>query len=122
MRLPHTFPFRFVDRASDERAVVRVSADSWWSRGATAHLSVTLLAEAVAQSAALLLAPDETEPRRLVLAAIERASVVLAPAPGDDCDIRVEVLNRFGGLVRVRGIVRVERAEVGEAIVVLAAG
>jgi hypothetical protein len=57
-----------------------------------------------------------------VLAAIERAIVARPPSPGDDCDIHVEVLNRFGGLVRVRGIVRVGDADVGEAIVVLAAG
>lgn len=122
MRLPHTFPFRFVDRAVDGRGGVRVSADSWWLRGAMPCLPVTLLAEAVAQSAALVLAPAAPEPPRLVLAAIERAIVARPPSPGDDCDIHVEVLNRFGGLVRVRGIVRVGDADVGEAIVVLAAG
>jgi 3-hydroxyacyl-[acyl-carrier-protein] dehydratase len=122
LNLPHRHPFRLVDRTADGRALLRVSANSVWSRGSSATPAVWLV-EAVAQSAAILLAPGtEAGERRLALAAIESAEMTRAPEPGETVEIEVSLENRWGALVRVRGQLTVDGAPVGSAIVVLAEG
>lgn len=121
MNLPHRFPFRFVDRAADGTAVVRLSADDAWSR-ARGEISVAWVVEAVAQSAALLLAPAGEGERRLALAAIESAELVRPPAPGETLEIAVSIETRWGALVRVRGRLSLDGAPAGGALVVLADG
>ncbi|KAB2969453.1 MAG: hypothetical protein F9K18_01325 [Thermoanaerobaculia bacterium] len=122
MKLPHRFPFRFVDRAADGTAVVRVSAGDARSRG-RAETSAVWLVEAVAQSAALLLAPEGTgTEKRLALAAIESAEIARPPAPGETLEIAVSIETRWGSLVRVRGRLTVDGAPAGAALVVLAEG
>lgn len=95
---------------------------AWWARGAAAAGPLGLLVEAVAQSAALVLHPGAAEPSRLALAAIDRARLDVAPQPGQSGEIEVAIEARYGGLIRVRGFVRVDGRAVGEATVVLATG
>lgn len=122
MNLPHRHPFRFVDRTADGRALLRVSANGVWSRGSSATPAGWLV-EAVAQSAAILLAPGtEGGETRLALAAIESAEMTRTPEPGETVEIEVSLETRWGALVRVRGQLTIDGAPVGSAIVVLAEG
>ena len=100
--------------------MVRATASGYWTRGGEA-LSSAWLVEAVAQGAALLLAPadGDGEPR-LALAAVESASFARAPEPGETLEITVALEARLGGLVRVRGEIRADGQPLGTATVVLA--
>jgi 3-hydroxymyristoyl/3-hydroxydecanoyl-(acyl carrier protein) dehydratase len=120
LSLPHRYPFRFVDRSADGRAVVCSTADAFWTRGADPPPAAWLV-EAVAQGAAVLLAPeDDLSGRRLALAAVEGAEFTRPPAPGETLEIVVALEARLGSLVRVRGEVRADGRPLGTAIVVLA--
>lgn len=121
MRLPHRFPFRLVDREDDGRALLRATAGAWWGRGG-GDLTLPLLVEAVAQSAALLLGPEDGPGERMALAAVEAANLDRRPAPGETVEIRVRLETRLGRLVRVRGELTADGEEIGAATVVLAAG
>lgn len=130
MKLPHRFPFRLVERAIDGRGVVCASADDWWGRRGNGP-GLPLLVEAVAQSAALLLAPegpggtvgrDGEAGERMALAAVEEARLTRVPEPGERVEIQVHLETRLGHLVRVRGELRSAGEELGAATVVLAAG
>jgi 3-hydroxymyristoyl/3-hydroxydecanoyl-(acyl carrier protein) dehydratase len=125
LNLPHRYPFRFVDRVADGRAVVRLSAGSTWSRGSGGS-PVFWLVEAVAQSAAALMAPpvgdapDSTE-APLVLVAVEQARFSTDPADGESLEIRIQLRGRWGRLIRVHGDLRGDRGASGEVELVLAA-
>lgn len=120
MNLPHRFPFRLVDRRTDGSVIVRVSAAEALTRGRAAA-SIAWLVEAVAQGAALALAPDaDRPPERLALAAIESAEVARPPAPGETLEITVALERRWGSLVRVRGWLAVDGAPAGSVLLVLA--
>ena len=121
MKLPHRFPFRLVDREADGRALLCATAGSWWDRGEEG-LTLPLLVEAVAQSAALLLGPEEGPGERMALAAVEAARLDRRPVPGERFEIRVRLETRLGRLVRVRGELTAGGEEIGAATVVLAAG
>ena len=128
MTLPHRFPFRFVDRVADGRGVVRLSAGSTWSRG-TGGPAALWLVEAVAQSAAELLVPpsqpeggaDSAVPAAgpLVLAAVDGARFDPPPSDGETLEIEVGLEARWGGLIRVRGVIRGDRGAAGEVRLVL---
>lgn len=130
MKLPHRFPFRLVERAIDGRGVVCASADAWWGRSGNGP-GLPLLVEAVAQAAALVLAPEGPDgsagsagatAERMSLAAIEDARLTRAPRPGERVEIDLRLETRLGHLVRVRGELRSAGEELGAATVVLAAG
>lgn len=121
MNLPHRFPFRFVDREVDGTAVVRLTAGGWWGRDPRG-LTLSLLVEAVAQAAALVLGPREVSGERMALAAIESARLDRSPRPGETLEIRLRLETRLGRLVRVRGELTGDGRELGAATVVLAAG
>jgi hypothetical protein len=128
LTLPHRFPFRFVDRVADGRGVVRLSAGSTWSRG-TGGPAVLWLVEAVAQCAAELLSPPsppaadgrDVAPGAgpLVLAAVEGAHLEPPPCDGESLEIEVRLEARWGGLIRVLGVVRGDRGTSGEVRLVL---
>lgn len=120
MKLPHRYPFRFVDRTTDGRALLRLTVNGTWSRGSGGAAAGWLI-EAIAQGAALLLAPDGGgEEKRLALAAIEGAEVLRAPEAGETVEVSVSLEARWGALVRVRGRLTLDGAPLGGAIVVLA--
>jgi 3-hydroxymyristoyl/3-hydroxydecanoyl-(acyl carrier protein) dehydratase len=120
LNLPHRYPFRLVDRLADGRVVVRPTASAFWTRGAEAA-PVAWLVEAVAQGAAVVLAPEDDQgERRLALAAVEGAEFTRPPAPGETLEVRVALEARLGALVRVRGEVWADGRPLGTAIVVLA--
>ena len=120
MKLPHRYPFRFVDGTNDGRALLRLTVNGTWSRGGGGAPAGWLI-EAIAQGAALLLAPEGGgEEKRLALAAIEDAEVLRAPEPGETVEVAVSLEARWGALVRVRGRLTLDGAPLGGAIVVLA--
>jgi len=120
LKLPHRYPFRFIDRTADGRALLRLTANGTWLRDGGGAPAGWLI-EAIAQGAALLLAPDGGgEEKRLALAAIEDAEVVRAPEPGETVEVAVSLEARWGALVRVRGRLTLDGAPLGGATVVLA--
>ena len=103
MPLPHRFPFRLVDRRGDSARVL-VSANAFWSRGAST-LELPLLVEAAAQAAAELL-PSSAEEERLVLAALSECELKRAPRAGEAIEIEVAIAARLGSAVRVDATIR----------------
>jgi 3-hydroxyacyl-[acyl-carrier-protein] dehydratase len=120
--LPHSYPFRFVDRILDSAGpshegappasgtwqgtvLTRVSADgragmeeSW--------ASPLLLAEAVAQAALLLEGGDAEAGKRGFLAGIDSFEIARPPRPGESLTISVKLSARFGAVVKFEGEVR----------------
>jgi 3-hydroxymyristoyl/3-hydroxydecanoyl-(acyl carrier protein) dehydratase len=120
LKLPHRYPFRFIDRTTDGRALLRLTANGAWSRGC-GGAPVAWLVEAIAQGAALVLAPEGAgEERRLALAAIEEARPERPPEPGETVEVEVSLEARWGALVRVRGRLSLDGTPLGGAVVVLA--
>jgi len=121
--LPHRHPFRFVDGVDGERARLLLTGNSVLGREPAAW-DAPWMVEAIAQAAALLLArrADGTPPGRLMLAAVESAELRSRLDPGDSLEIAVELVGRYGGLVRVRGELFRDGAAIGAATLVLASG
>ena len=108
--LPHTYPFRFVDRVVEPRnadfsggsvraavtANARAAAGEGWQ-------SPLLLAEAIAQAALLLEGGDPEIGRTGFLAGIEGFEVSRAPRAGDELVIRVRLEAKFGAIVKFSG-------------------
>jgi 3-hydroxyacyl-[acyl-carrier-protein] dehydratase len=127
--LPHRSPFLMVDRVVERRqghsclALKRVTfGDPCIRTGegpALPELNPLFLVEAMSQTAALAVAEPGggavAAPLVGYLAAIQDFRCRRPAVPGDTLEIRVEVVGRFGGLVKVRGTVDVDGERIGEA-------
>ena len=110
--LPHAYPFRFVDVVlrpagadfSDGQVSAAVTANGRFAFGESG--SSTLLAEALAQAALLLQGGDPEVGRRGFLAGIDGFQVDRLPRPGDQLQIDVRLIARFGSIVKFEGEVR----------------
>ncbi len=121
MNLPHRYPFRWIERAENDRALALVSSDSCWIRG-NAPLPVAFVAEIVAQAAALLLedpAAGAREPRERWLAGIERLELHRPVVAGDLLEVTVAAGRRFGPATRVEGRIAIAGETVAEAVLLL---
>jgi len=121
LSLSHRFPFRLVDRAGERRAIARWSAGAFWSRG-EANLPLSLLVEAAAQAAALLLPERSSKPERLLMAGIDQARVERLLAPGESVEIEVRIAKRLGSLLRVEARAYALSERIGEAALTLILG
>ena len=125
-RLPHEYPFRFVDTVVSDRdpsfsrgtVATRVSANGRAAAG-DQWASPLLLAEAIAQAALALQGADRETQRRGFLAGIDGLEVARLPRPGDSLEIDVRLSARFGAIVRFEGVVRCgqERIATGAVLV-----
>jgi 3-hydroxymyristoyl/3-hydroxydecanoyl-(acyl carrier protein) dehydratase len=120
--LPHTAPFLLLDRivAIDGpagRFVKHVTADDPLLSPEGA-LSPTLLVEAMAQGAGIVLGRQEPElrARGAVLAAIDHCDVTGSVGIGDALEIEITVVRRYAGMARIRAA-----ASVGSRICATAA-
>ncbi len=102
--LPHTYPFRFVDRtvertgAGGGRAAAVLSAGSWGARGGP--LATGLVAELMAQAALLLSGAGPGPVAGTVLAGFSGVVVERSPEPGDALTVHVAVAGRMGPVVK----------------------
>ena len=112
-RLPHAYPFRFVETVVSAgeppgtrgTVTARVTSNGRATEGGTWG-SPVLLVEAVAQAALALQGGDEHAARRGFLAGIDGFVVTRPPLAGDSLEIDVRLAARFGAIVRFEGIVR----------------
>lgn len=124
--LPHRHPFLLVDRVEElvpeKRIVCRkeIRPDEYYLKGAPGELPsypLTLLAEIVAQSGALLvLLRPGLEGKPIYFMAIESFEMDRPIRPGEVLTIEAETIrlrSRFGQL---RGVVRVGSEEVGRGV------
>jgi len=116
--LPHTYPFRFVDRVVEARnadfsrgsARVAVTANARAAAG-QGWPSPFLLAEAIAQAALLLEGGDPEIGRTGFLAGIEDFEASRAPRAGEELLVRVRLEAKFGAIVKFRGEVSSDDGE-----------
>jgi 3-hydroxymyristoyl/3-hydroxydecanoyl-(acyl carrier protein) dehydratase len=118
--LPHRFPFLFVDRRRADRAIVALTLGGTWQRAGGA-MPLSLLVEAMAQAAAVILEDPRGERRELVLAGLEAVELSAPARPGDRLEIEVRLEARLGGVVRVAAIASREGATVARGALFLAA-
>ena len=120
MKLPHGFPFRWIECESGGVARAMVSANSTWQRG-DAPLPAAFLAELVAQAAAVLLEdPSESgPPRQRWLAGIEKLEMHRTLHAGDLLEIAVAPGRRFGNAIRVEGTVSAAGQAVAAVVLLL---
>lgn len=120
MHLPHTFPFRWIDRVSDGVARVELSANSFWLRGGSG-LAAPFCAEIFAQAAALLLAPArEPVSSSRWLAGIENLTLERPLLAGEQLEVHVATRARFGAVIQVEGELRSPAGVVARGSVLLA--
>src|SRR5262245_25143157 len=112
--LPHMPPFLLLDRivaidGPSGRFVKHVTAaDPLLGPGG--ELSPTLLVEAMAQGAGIVLGRQEPElrARGAVLAAIDHCAIAGSAAVGDALEVEITVVRRYAGMARIKA-----RASVG---------
>lgn len=120
MRLPHEFPFRFVDRPCAGHAVVALSANEFWSRG-PAERGAGLWLEAMAQAAALTL-DDPQAPGaggEMALAGAEGLQVHRFPMAGTVVRISARLEGRFGSVARIVAVAEDSEGTVAEGVLLL---
>jgi len=112
--LPHAAPFLLLDRivaidGPTGRFVKHVTADDPLL-SPDGELSPLLLVEAMAQGAGIVLGRQEPElrARGAVLAAIDHCDLTGSVGIGDQLEIEITVVRRYGGMARIRA-----RASVG---------
>lgn len=112
--LPHTPPFLLLDRivaidGPTGRFVKHVTAADPLL-GPEGELSPTLLVEAMAQGAGIVLGRQEPElrARGAVLAAIDHCVIAGTAAVGDALEVEITVVRRYAGMARIKA-----RASVG---------
>jgi 3-hydroxymyristoyl/3-hydroxydecanoyl-(acyl carrier protein) dehydratase len=112
--LPHTAPFLLLDRivaidGPTGRFMKQVTADDPLLSPDGA-LSPTLLVEAMAQGAGIVLGRQEPElrDRGAVLAAIDHCAIAGSATVGDRLEVEITVMRRYAGMARIRA-----RASVG---------
>jgi hypothetical protein len=120
VRLPHRFPFRFVERGDQGTARVLLSANDFWSRG-TVPRGAGLWIETMAQAAALTLTePDSDEhPDERVLAGVENLTLDREPAAGVAVTISLRLEARFGAVARVAATAADDEGPFARATLVL---
>jgi 3-hydroxyacyl-[acyl-carrier-protein] dehydratase len=132
-RLPHSFPFRMIDRIlgieKGKKATVlkNVSVDEPYFLGHFPKQPVmpgVLILEAMAQTGGIAFQSsfEKEEERIPVLARIEEFRLKRRVTPGDQIIIEAEVLHIFSNLAKVKVVARVEGESVAEGTLVLAAG
>lgn len=106
--LPHTAPFLLLDRivaidGPSGRFVKHVTADDPLL-SPTGELSPTLLIEAMAQGAGIVLGRQEPElrARGAVLAAVDHCTVAGSAGIGDRLEVEITVVRRYAGMARIR--------------------
>ena len=112
--LPHTPPFLLLDRivtidGPTGRFVKHVTADDPLL-SPDGELSPTLLIEAMAQGAGIVLGRQEPElrARGAVLAAVDHCTIAGSAGVGDQLEVEITVARRYAGMARIRA-----RASVG---------
>jgi 3-hydroxymyristoyl/3-hydroxydecanoyl-(acyl carrier protein) dehydratase len=112
--LPHTPPFLLLDRivtidGPTGRFVKHVTADDPLL-SPDGELSPTLLIEAMAQGAGIVLGRQEPElrARGAVLAAVDHCTIAGSAGVGDQLEVEITVVRRYAGMARIRA-----RASVG---------
>lgn len=112
--LPHTPPFLLLDRivavdGPTGRFVKHVTADDPLL-SPDGELSPTLLVEAMAQGAGIVLGRQEPElrARGAVLAAVDHCTIAGSAGVGDQLAVEITVARRYAGMARIRA-----RASVG---------
>lgn len=128
-RLPHGYPFRFVDVVLRERDAAftsgtvsaRVTSNGRAAMG-EGWASPLLLVEALAQSALLLEGGDADIGRRGFLAGIEGFEAERAPRAGETLRIEVRLAGRFGAIVRFEGEVYGDRARLARGAIIVRRG
>ena len=129
--LPHSFPFRMIDRILDiekgKRAIAlkNVSMDEPYFLGHFPKepiLPGVLILEAMAQTGGLAFESsfEKGEEGIPVLARIEEFRLKKRVIPGDQLIIEAEVLRIFSNLAKVKVIAKVEEETVAEGTFVLA--
>ncbi len=117
--LPQTYPFRLVERRSDERVVAQLTVDAHWLRGAD-RLPAALALEMMAQAAHLLLAGSGSGP--IFLAGIDQAELRAPLGAGDRLLASARVVGSFGPLTKVAARLERDGETVAEASYLLAGG
>jgi len=109
--LPHRFPFRMIDRVltleAGRSAVVLKNvtcADPLFDRHGT--WARVLLVEIMAQAAGMAAASHPGEPAAGLLVAVNRFRCGRPVVPGDRLVTAVEIVRRFGSVVKARAVVR----------------
>ena len=120
MSLPHRFPFRLVETPRGPRACVRLSATSYWLRG-SGEIGPGLLAEMMAQGAALLLGDPGSPAADLLLAGLEGVECDQRIRAGDTLEIEAALEARLGNAVRVAVRVFRDGLEIGRGRLLLTA-
>lgn len=125
--LPHRYPFVLVDRVTElvpDRYATghkMVSYNEPWTPGHFPGQPVmpgVLVVEAMAQLGGVLAhatTPIDPERQLLLFLGIDKARFRRPVVPGDRLDLRVDVLQRRGGVWRLRGDARVDGARATEA-------
>jgi 3-hydroxymyristoyl/3-hydroxydecanoyl-(acyl carrier protein) dehydratase len=126
-RLPHAYPFRFVETVitPEDRARGTVLARVTSGGRATAGEgwgSPLLLAEAIAQAALALQGGDPETQRRGYLAGIDGLEISRIPRVGDALQIDVRLSARFGAIVRFEGVVRCGEERIASGAVLVREG
>jgi len=127
--LPHTYPFRFVDRAvasedgdrTAARTLVRVSANARAAMGER-WFSPLLYVEAIAQSALWLQPGGADAARRGFLAGIEGFEFERPPEAGESLEIEVRLAGRFGAVAKFEGRVRSGETGIARAGILVKSG
>ena len=125
--LPHAAPFLLLDRIvaledASGRFTKAIAADDPLV-GASGTLSPTLVVEAMAQGAGLILMtaePDLAARGSAFLAAIDRCDILATVRAGDMLTIETRITRRYGEMARVTGVARVGDAICARATITLA--
>ena len=131
--LPHSFPFRMIDRILDiekgkrAAALKNVSIDEPYFLGHFAKKPIlpgVLILEAMAQTGGLAFESsfEKGEKGIPALASVEEFRVKKRVIPGDQLIIEAEVLRIFSNLAKVKVLARVGEETVAEGMLVLAKG
>lgn len=100
MPLPHRFPFRLVERQPDRGVWVVATANMWVLR-ALDELPFSIGLEMLAQGALELLQADGGDREVMgLLAGIDEAHLLAPVRAGDLLEVHVELVGRFGPLVK----------------------
>jgi 3-hydroxyacyl-[acyl-carrier-protein] dehydratase len=129
--LPHSFPFRMVDRILDiekgKRAIAlkNVTMDEPYFLGhfpKEPMMPGVLILEAMAQTGGLAFESsfEKGEEGVPVLARIEEFRLKKRVVPGDQLIIEAEVLHIFSNLAKVKVLAKVEQETVAEGTLILA--